>query len=121
MNGIDCIADTNILIYILEANPKLKDYFHYRFCISIITEMEMLGKYLVDTEEKNIKKLVENFPKIDLTLSIKHLTAMLVQKHKTKLPYAVIAATAIYFQLPLLSSYKGLIKIKELDFKLLEL
>ena len=43
MNGIDFIADTNALLYVMKKNPCMKPFLKFSFGISIITEMELLS------------------------------------------------------------------------------
>jgi hypothetical protein len=40
MNGIDFLADTNFLIYLLEGRPEAALFADYSFDISFITEIE---------------------------------------------------------------------------------
>ena len=51
---------------------------------------------------------------------IKQRTILLRQRYKIKTPDAIIAATAIEFQIPLISSDSDFTIIKELDFLLLK-
>ncbi len=51
---------------------------------------------------------------------IKYQTILLKQKYSIKLPDAIIASTAIVFQIPLITSDKGFKQIKEIDLILLE-
>jgi len=55
MSGIDYLIDTNILIYMLQGNPKVR-YFaeEEELAVSCITEMEVLGKYQISISEKQI-------------------------------------------------------------------
>ena len=43
MTGIDFLVDTNILIYLHEANPNVLSLVDYAWSCSIISEMELLG------------------------------------------------------------------------------
>ena len=53
--------------------------------------------------------------------TIKKEVIQLRRKHKVKLPDAIIASTAIYLNMPLLSADKGFEKIEELNFLKYEL
>ena len=53
--------------------------------------------------------------------NIKELTIDIRSKSKIKLPDAVIAATAIYFDLPLFTMDKGFNRIKDLNTVILSL
>ena len=52
MNGIEYLIDTNILIYIIKGKPEV-EYFagESKLAVSCITEMETLGKYMIQTAE----------------------------------------------------------------------
>ena len=57
---------------------------------------------------------------IEINLQIKKIAIDLKQKYKLKLPDAIIAATAIHYDLPFISSDADFKSIKELDLILLE-
>ena len=52
MNGIDFIADTNFVIYLLEGKEEVKVFEEYSYAISFITEIELLGNLNISKEEK---------------------------------------------------------------------
>ena len=56
---------------------------------------------------------------IEWNAEIKAQTINLRKKYKIKLPDAIIAATAITYELPLVSADQGFSQIEELDFILL--
>ena len=43
MNGIDFLADTNILLYILEGRPEVKPFINDNFAVSVIAKLSCLG------------------------------------------------------------------------------
>ena len=45
MNGIDYLADTNALIYLLAGNECMRPYLDKRFAVSVISYMEILIMY----------------------------------------------------------------------------
>jgi predicted nucleic acid-binding protein len=55
-----------------------------------------------------------------LNQEIKLETIKIKQKHKIKLPDAIIAATAIYFNMPLVSADKDFSKVSNLQCILFE-
>ena len=62
MNGIDYVADTNILIYLLEARISVETFNKNSFCASVVSEIELMGWYKVTEAQKQIlHKLVENY------------------------------------------------------------
>lgn len=60
MNGIDCIADTNALIYLLSGDPCMKPYLLKRIGLSVISEMELLSFPGITTSE--VDKLKQYIP-----------------------------------------------------------
>ena len=83
-------------------------------------------KYLVDTNTfifllDTIQSLLDACVKVAHFEDINKLTISLKQQHKIKLPDALIAATAIFHSLPLLTFDKGFSQIKSMDLILLEL
>jgi predicted nucleic acid-binding protein len=115
MSGIDFVADTNVLIYFLEGNKNLKSFQDNNFAVSVISEIEMLGWYKIAEEEKNIIRLfLDSCFVIELLPAIKEIAIGIRQKHKMKLPDAVVAATAIYLDAPLITADKQFSKIPNL-------
>lgn len=115
MNGIDFVADTNVLIYFLEGNKNLKSFQDNNFALSVISEIELLGWYKIAEEEKNLIKLfLESCFIIELLPAIKEIAIGIRQTHKMKLPDAVVAATAIYLDIPLITADKQFAKIPNL-------
>jgi predicted nucleic acid-binding protein len=49
MNGIDFLADTNILLYILEGNTAVKPFVNDNLAVSVIAEIELLGWHKIST------------------------------------------------------------------------
>lgn len=120
MNGIDCIADTNGLLYILSGNPCVDGILDLSLGISVITEMELLGfKGITAPEIRLIKSMLRECEILPVTTLIKEATIRLKQKNGVKLPDAIIASTAKVNGLPLISADKGFLNIPDLNFILL--
>ena len=108
MNGIDFIVDTNVLIYLHEAKPEVLPYVDYAWCCSVITEMELLGITNLSVNEKSkLKSLLSDCIIFPFSDDIKNITINIKQTKKIKLPDAIIAATAIHHNLPLISADRG--------------
>lgn len=121
MNGIDFLADTNFLIYLLEGRSEAAAFATYSFAISFVTEIELLGRYgLEPNEEATIRDLLGDCVIIELNTSVKQKAIALKQNRRIKLPDALIAATAQTFGLPLLTADTGFRTIPDLDVILLE-
>ncbi len=123
MSGADkLLVDTNIFIYVLEGNKFAaqslvgKDIF-----FSFITSIELMGNIKIN---KEIQSVIESFlshhQKITYYDKIEKTAIQLKQKKRLKTPDAIIAATAIEFNLPLLTADKNLEKIEGLNCILFE-
>ncbi len=120
MNGSKYLADTNVLLYIISGNAGVVDYINEEFYISEISEIELLGiKGITEMQIKYRSKIIDNCTIVGLSEYIKRLTIQLKRNYTLKIPDAIIAATAIYLNLPLLTADKEFKKIKELDLILI--
>lgn len=121
MNGIDFIVDTNALIYFLDGNSCMLPYTTKKLGFSIISEMELLSfSGITQEEEIGVKTLLLDCTKFQLTEEIKDKTIEIRRKYKTKLPDAIVAATAVVNNLPLITADKGFRQIVELNLALIE-
>jgi len=123
MSGIDYLIDTNILIYILQGNPKVR-YFaeEEELAISCITEMEILGKYQISMSEKQIRaNFLNRCEIIEIDAQIKQLAINIKQQSRMKLPDAIIAATALKNKVFLVTADKDFEKIDGVEIVLLDL
>ena len=119
---IDFIADTNFLIYVHEGNKIVEPFLEYNFGISFISEVELLGfQGLSTSEEIKLKELINDCFQIEWNTKIKDKTIQLKRKYNIKLPDAIIAATSLVYDLPLVTADKAFSKIEELDLVLIEL
>ncbi len=122
MIGIDFLADTNFLIYLLEGRPETELFADFSFAVSFVTEIELLGrKGISETELQIIQALLDTCFIIELQPLIKEKAIYLKQRHKIKLPDALVAATAYNTGLPLLTADKGFATLPGLDLLLLTL
>ncbi len=122
MNGNRYLADTNTFIYLLDKHPVLQPLLESEWMYSFITEIELLGKQNISPEEiKNIHGVLAVCTKAFHVEKINGTTISLKQRYRIKLPDALIAATALHYNIPLLTFDKDFIRIKELDLVLLEL
>lgn len=118
---IDFIADTNFLVYVHEGNSNVINFLNFNFGISFVSEIELLGfKGISKTEETKLKLLLNDCFIAEWNSKIKEKTINLKKKYQIKLPDAIIAATALTFNIPLVTADKGFSKILELDLILIE-
>ena len=116
MNVIRYFVDTNILIYLLSGDNTLISILNQKqIYISFITEIELLSFADLTVKERNkIVVMLKNFIVMDLNESIKETTIRYRKDFKLKIPDAIIAATANYLNLPLLTADLAFKSIPEL-------
>jgi len=130
--GSGFLLDTNIVIYFLDAKLPVsaRDYVQAALesdmaCISVISKMELLGwNFSSQEDEQKARQFIKDIYVLDLTDEIVEKTIELrKQWPKTKLPDAIIAATALIHNLSLLSinnpdfsKISGLNFVNPLDF-----
>lgn len=117
MNGNRFLLDTNIIIYILQGDKLIAEYLSHKILYtSIICEIELFGsKYLVQREEKQIKNFLAEFTIISIDQSIKNLAILIRKQYSLKIPDAIIAASAVSLEIPLVTSDKVFKQIKDLQ------
>ncbi len=115
MNGVKFLLDTNVIIGMYHKSTEVKALFHARQVIinqcaySAITRMELLGfPSITDIEQQTIKTLLNKMVRIAITDDIEATTITFKQRHRVKLPDAIIASTAIVYNLELLTLDKDL-------------
>lgn len=121
MSGHKYLADTNTYIFLLDKHPSLKPLINSEWHFSFITEIELKGRHRISSSElKNINDLLAASTKVAYSEEINEITISLKQQFKIKVPDAIIAATSISKNLPLLTFDKGFTVIKAIDLVLLE-
>lgn len=96
MNGNRFLADTNTLIYLLDKTSCVAAITRKRMAFSFITEIELPGKPGISSAEVNkVRGLLSVCIKAPHTEAINSTPINLKQSYKMKVPYAIIAATAI--------------------------
>ena len=121
MSGVRIVSDTNPLIYLLDGDDLVARHLNQRECwISVITELEIFGKKnLSAAERKEVNLLPDSCFIVDLLPEIKGRVKNLQQSTSLKLPDAIIAATALYLNLPLLTADKSFKQVNGLELILL--
>jgi len=115
MNGNLILLDTNIVLYIFAGQYNIENLPECKFCISFITEMELLSySFENKTEEDEVKKFIESTDIIEMNNVIKYTAVNLRKQYKLKLPDAIICATALFEKATLVTNDEKLHKIKEL-------
>lgn len=119
--GIKYIWDTNTVIYYLQQQfppsaEKLIDHLisETHPVISAITEIELLSwKSATKKDLEVLHNFISDAMVIELEQPIKYKTADIRKKHGIKLPDAIIAATALIYELTLIS--RNISDFKDID------
>lgn len=109
MNGSDLLADTNILLYILQGNLTIGNLLKgYNIHISFISELELFSfKQITSTEEQAILYLLKYCSLIGWNEKIQKEAILLRKKTGLKIPDSLILATAISHNIPLITADKS--------------
>lgn len=109
--GTTYLLDTNIGIYFLHGSlpQELRDYLNVILdenggFLSVITKIELLGWQTGSFEHlKHVADFVQDCEVLPLTNTVVDQTIEIRRSQKIKLPDAVIAATALVYDLTLIS------------------
>lgn len=117
MNGNRIALDTNIVLYLLGGNEELSNILDgLELYVSIISEIELLGyQDLSENDKAKIKDFLSKCQIVNLNDEIKDFCILIKQSAKIKTPDAIIAATAQFLDIPLISADFGLEKVLNLD------
>ncbi len=117
MSGDSIEIDTSLIINLFKGSTEVIELIKGRtLFVSVISEKEVLSfPQLSDNDKSLIKDFLSQCYVIDIEPAIKDITIELRAKRKTKLPDSVIAATAIYFDIPLFTMDKGFERIEDLQ------
>ena len=117
MSGNKIFVDTNILIYFLKGEQEVIEIIGDKdVIISFVTELELLSfPELTGESEQIITDLLKDCTIIELNRKIKDLTIEFRKKTKLKIPDSIVAASAYYLNLPLLTADKQMRRIEEVD------
>ncbi|MDQ2864009.1 MAG: PIN domain-containing protein, partial [Bacteroidota bacterium] len=104
----------NIIIYWLIGNPNAaeiisENIIHY----SIITEIEVKGdtSMIKQAEKDKLQKILNRFKKIPLGEEIKEIAIKYKIQYNLKTPDAIIAASARFLKLPLVTGDKKVLQV----------
>jgi len=123
MSGIRIVCDTNPLVYLLDGNRDIARFLDgQQIYLSVISELELFGKQNLSFQDNEIiESLLKGCFVIEINPEIKQIYRELKQKHNIKLPDAIVAATAIYLDMPLLTFDKGFKNISNLKLIMLDI
>jgi len=124
MSGNKLFLHTNIIFYLLGGDETLGDFLNGKqLYISFITELELLSfQELKKSEIKVIQEFIQQCKVLNINSEIKNEVINLKNKYKIKLPDAIIMASSIYMDIPIITGDNGFKKAeKELNLIFYEL
>jgi predicted nucleic acid-binding protein len=123
MSGDRIVVDTSLIINLFNGVKEVQNLITDRnLFVSVISEIEVLSFPNITTKDSELLKgFLSECYIVDIEPAIKDITIHIRSKFKIKLPDAVIAATAIYFDLPLFTMDKGFNRITDLQAVILSL
>ncbi|MBK8721663.1 MAG: type II toxin-antitoxin system VapC family toxin [Saprospiraceae bacterium] len=87
--------------------------------ISVITKIELLGFNTLEHHYKILSDFINDATVLDLTINVVEASISIRKKYKTKLPDAIIAATALVYDLVLISrnisDFKNIVGLQVID------
>jgi predicted nucleic acid-binding protein len=116
MSGNKLFLDTNIVLYLLNGDQTIAELLDGKqMFVSFISQLELLGYPGLHVNERNkIKLFLDECTIIDINEGIKQQVIEIRSLLRIRLPDAIIAASAIFYDLPLISADKDLKKVKNL-------
>ena len=122
MSGNALLVDTNVALYLLGGDGTVANILHGKdVYLSFITELEPLSYPSIDAEEENaIRGFLNDCVIFDVNSEVKRLAVNIRRSHRLRLPDAIIAATALYLKVPLLSADRDFEEVNELSLLLYE-
>ena len=121
MNGIDFCADTNFAVYHLIGHACVQPYATAVLAVPVVTQLELLSKPDMPLAEVAAAELfLETCEVLELTVPLKTLVIALRRQYRLKLPDAIVAATAQWLEVPLLTADKDFTCIGGLDVVLID-
>ncbi|MEX0724382.1 MAG: type II toxin-antitoxin system VapC family toxin [Gracilimonas sp.] len=123
MSGNNLVADTSLLVNFFNGvEPAGKILKGQHIWVSAISEIELLSySGLTKKQTKIIRSFLEECTVTELSPSIRNIAIEVRKNDRLKLPDAVIAATAIYLDFPLITMDTDFEKVKELNTVVLQI
>jgi predicted nucleic acid-binding protein len=117
MNGTDVFVDTNICIYLLNGDLNVADLLQNQsLYISIITEMELYAYHGSSSLSLQIlDDFIQSVSIINIIDTVKIKGIEVRRKSKLKLPDSIIAASALVYNLPLITADIAFKKVENLE------
>jgi len=117
MNGNKLFLDTNIIIYFLSGDRTIAELIDKKtIYVSFITQLELLSyRELTADDEEKISQFLSDCVVVDINNTIKNTVINLRKSYRLNLPDSIIIASALHFDLPLVTSDNAFNKVDETE------
>lgn len=117
MSGSNLLVDSNILIYLLNGDETIESILEdSTVFLSFINKIELLSfQNTTSRQQQIIEEIIHNTTVIQSNDYIIEEAILLRKKYKLKTPDAIVLATSIFLEMPLLTADVRLFKIKEVE------
>jgi len=118
VSGNKILLDTNAFIYFFEGRRTITEIVVStpEIYFSAISEIELLSATHLTTEEtEQIKAFLRLCQRVELTTEVIEQTISIRQQYHFKIPDAIIAASALCLQIPLISADTDFQKVANLN------
>jgi predicted nucleic acid-binding protein len=118
MTGNKILLDTNAFIYFFEGQHNITNLVVNtpEIYFSAISEIELLSSNsLSESQINSIKTFLSLCHRVDLISDVIEQTVKIRRQYRFKIPDAIIAASARYLNIPLVSADTDFRKVAELD------
>jgi predicted nucleic acid-binding protein len=122
MNGNNLLLDTNIILYLLAGDKTLVSLLdNKKIYLSVITELELLSyRGISEHESQIVRQFINDCIVVDINSGVKESCIAIRQKHQLKLPDAIIAATSLFLNMPLVSADKDFARLTDIEVVIYE-
>lgn len=117
MSGDGILLDTNAVIYFLEGRSRIAEHVLLAESIyfSVITEIELLSAaHLTPDESATIREFLGRCRRVELTPDVVDQTIAIRRNERIRTPDAIVAASAIVLDVPLMTADRQFSRISDL-------
>lgn len=121
MSGSRFLLDTNIVLHALKGNEGLIKLLHDQdLYLTQISQLELLSyPKITEAETRSIQRFIAQMPIVEINATIMRETIRLRKTYNIGLPDAIITSSALFLDIPLITTDKGFKRVeKEIELYL---
>lgn len=115
MSGSRFLLDTNIVLHVLKGNEGLNNLLDDQdLYLTQISQLELLSyPKITEAETLSIQRFIAQMPIVEINATIMQETIRLRKTYNIGLPDAIIAASALFLDIPLITTDKGFKRVEQ--------